>query len=538
MSEETNDPLANFNERMDEEQSRLDIPQQPEVDDEDGERTIAATLVQIALSQFNFVTDQDGILYVDIDEGDVRRTVTLDSEAFNNELRRRYFDVTNGNVVKSDAIKTAREYLRAAHEIRSDTIVTALRTHRLGNRIYIDLCDDQHRVVEISAGSWRIVRRVDGFRFRRTSAMKPLPEPQSGGSIDDIREIVNVQEDEDLIMVVLWLLSLLSNGPFPVLALSGPDGATKSTTTKMVGNILDPSRFPAKMVPTKDEDFILNCRQEKVQRYDNLTSLHHEAMNYICAIATGIALSKRKLYTDSDMSQVNVMAPFIINGIADLLKRRDLASRALPLRLIPPSDEKRLTDEEVDAKFSERHPKILGFLCDVAAAGLKAEPETRPQRLPRMASNAKWYLACAAEFVDGGAARLSEIMTAMDDAVAAGSLDSDNFARVFISVLRDIEDGWEGERPETFKIEEPAGVFLERLKTKADEVNAEFAAGQQPIKDGDIPRAARMLGSYLDRISTALSKAGIQVGKRAKDNRALYSFSWVEADKYDVAFNF
>ena len=86
--------------------------------------------------------------------------------------------------------------------------------------------------------------------------------------------------------------------------------------------------------------------------------------------------------------------PTIVNGIDDIITRPDLAARAILLTLEPIPEDKRLAERELWAAFERDAPQILGALLDAASLGLRRLPETRLERLPRMADFAHWVAAC------------------------------------------------------------------------------------------------------------------------------------------------
>jgi hypothetical protein len=74
--------------------------------------------------------------------------------------------------------------------------------------------------------------------------------------------------------------------------------------------------------------------------------------------------------------------------------RPDLADRSLFLTLEPIPEERRRTEAELWAAFEVVRPGILGALLDAVVVGLKRLPETRLEKLPRMADFALWATAC------------------------------------------------------------------------------------------------------------------------------------------------
>src|SRR5205814_1693996 len=104
-----------------------------------------------------------------------------------------------------------------------------VRVAEHGDRIYIDLCNEDWEVVEISREGWRVVAEAP-VRFRRARGMRPIPKPQSGGSLLRLRELVNVGDDDNWVLLVSWLVAACRpTGPYPVLVLHGEQGSAKST---------------------------------------------------------------------------------------------------------------------------------------------------------------------------------------------------------------------------------------------------------------------------------------------------------------------
>src|SRR5262249_22110992 len=72
------------------------------------------------------------------------------------------------------------------------------------DKVDLDLCNDQWQAVEIDADGWRIVDRAP-VRFRRAKAMLPLPTPVKDGSVDRLRNYLNITH-EGWPLVIAWLL--------------------------------------------------------------------------------------------------------------------------------------------------------------------------------------------------------------------------------------------------------------------------------------------------------------------------------------------
>jgi hypothetical protein len=82
--------------------------------------------------------------------------------------------------------------------------------------IYLDLADEFWRSIEIGPHGWRIADDVP-VRFRRPAGMLSLPLPARGGSIEELRQFLNLPNRDDFVLVVAWLLAALrARGPYPL----------------------------------------------------------------------------------------------------------------------------------------------------------------------------------------------------------------------------------------------------------------------------------------------------------------------------------
>ena len=73
------------------------------------------------------------------------------------------------------------------------------------DRTYIDMGGPDWRAIEIDADGWRVVDEPP-IRFRRAPGMLPLPMPMGAGSLDALRNFLNVQQDRHFILAICWLL--------------------------------------------------------------------------------------------------------------------------------------------------------------------------------------------------------------------------------------------------------------------------------------------------------------------------------------------
>ena len=86
--------------------------------------------------------------------------------------------------------------------------------------IVLDLGDSQGQAVVVRPGGWEVVR-TSAVLSRRTALTGPLPLPERGGSLDELRTVLNVT-DATWPLVRGWkVAACLPNIPHPVLMLGG-----------------------------------------------------------------------------------------------------------------------------------------------------------------------------------------------------------------------------------------------------------------------------------------------------------------------------
>ena len=195
--------------------------------------------------------------------------------------------------------------------------------------------------------------------------------------------------------MVAWALAVLRNrGPYPVIVLSGEQGSAKSTVSAILRSLLDPNSAPLRALPREDRDLFIAANNSHVLAFDNVSGLQPWISDTLCRLSTGGGFAVRQLYTDRDEVLFDAVRPVILNGIEDIAARPDLADRAIFLTLESIPEERRRPEAELWAAFETERPRILGALLDAVVQGLRRLPDTKLERLPRMADFALWASAC------------------------------------------------------------------------------------------------------------------------------------------------
>jgi hypothetical protein len=124
------------------------------------------------------------------------------ARAFGLFLLRIYY-LDTGESPGAQAIRAAQDLFEARALFDGAECPVHLRVAEHGGRLYLDLCDRAWRAVQIDAEGWRVVERPPA-KFRRTRGSQPLPEPERGGSLDDLRSFFNVDHHGWILIRAFW----------------------------------------------------------------------------------------------------------------------------------------------------------------------------------------------------------------------------------------------------------------------------------------------------------------------------------------------
>jgi hypothetical protein len=459
-----------------------------EISDTGGPRSRQADILIGLAQSAELFHAPDDTTFADLNINGHRETWPTRAKNFRRWLARRYYEATEG-APSSEALQSALNVIESKAHFDGPEQVVHLRVGGLDARLYLDLCDKLWRSVEIDANGWRIVDKPP-VRFRRSAGMQALPVPVSGGSVERLRPFLNVKSNNDFVLMVAWVLACLRDcGPYPVIVLSGEQGSAKSTLFKILRALVDPNTAPLRALPREDRDLFIAANNGHVLAFDNVSGLPPWTSDTLCRLATGGGFGVRQLYTNLDEVLFDAERPVMLNGIEDVITRPDLADRAISLILDPIPEERRRPEAELWSAFEAERPCILGALLDAIVHGLKRLPETRLEKLPRMADFALWATACETALWPAGT--FSAAYVGNCDEVVENVIDADPVA-IAVRSFMSMQTEWIG----------TASELLGKLNPLVSET-------QRKAKSW--PNSARALAGRLRRAATFLRKIGIEV---------------------------
>lgn len=365
--------------------------------------------------------------------------------------------------------------------LAAEPVDLALRVAERDGALWIDLGDESGDVIRLDGTGWDI-RSESPVLHRRTALTAPMVRPAARGDLSRLWELVNVAEVDRPVLLAFLVAAWMPSIPHPILLLTGEQGTGKSTASRILAGLVDPSTVPLRKPPRDLDSWTTAALGSHVVAVDNLSDLPIWLSDALCRASTGDGDVKRKLYSDADVFVFAFRRVVLLNGIDLGAVRDDLADRLVTVDLRRITEAQRRPDADLSARLEEALPVILAGLLDLAVRVLDVLPRVDLDRLPRMADFGRVLAAVDTVMGSQGMARYRE----QAGELAADAVTSDPVLALLASTVR---TRWSG----------AAADLLDVL----DDARPE---GQRPPKGW--PAGARALAVQLKRRAPSLRRLG------------------------------
>lgn len=355
---------------------------------------------------------------------------------------------------------------------------------------YLDLANEKWEAVKVTTAGWE-VEADPPVCFRRPRSMLPLPYPERGGNINELRPFVNVATVQDFRLVVAYQLAAMrARGPYPIMVVNGEQGSAKSTMARVNRSLVDPNTSPLRSAPREERDLMISATNSWTLAFDNLSGMPPWLSDSFCRLSTGGGISNRELYTNGEEFILDAMRPVLLNGIDALTERPDLAGRSLIFNLPQIPEDARRSEKEFWADFEQARPRIIGALLDAVCMGLRNHHSVRLTSLPRMADFAIWVVACEPALPWPPGSFMAAYMGNRSEAVEL-SLEADVVAVAVRAHMADKTE-WTGKPSELYE-------------------TLESYVPENTRRSKSWPKAPNKLSNRLKRAATFLRAVGINI---------------------------
>lgn len=437
--------------------------------------------------------------YATITVNDHKENWPVRSQTFKHFMAKHFFDET-GKAINSEALTTAGSLLAAKAQFEGQQHLVHVRVAECDGNIYVDLCNDNWQVVQVTPQGWRIIADPP-IRFRRSRGMLALPAPEPGGTIDQLRGFLNLDESAWR-LVISWLVATLRpRGPYPILALFAEQGSGKSTVGRLLRELVDPNAAPLRAEPRDGRDLMIAANNSWCLAYDNLSHVSPWLSDALCRLSTGGGFATRELYTDQDEVIFDSQRPVLLTSIEEIATRSDLLDRCLIVWLPAIPEDRRRSEAELFEAFRKVRPQIFGALLDAVSVALNCLPLIKLPGLPRMADFALWATAAETAFGWPSGTFMTTYQGNREFANEV-ALEASVVARPLLDLL-DAQGEWNGSSGELLQ------VLEERI-------------GDHARKLAGWPKHPRSLTGHLKRLAPNLRAAGWVLEQERSSTKRLW----------------
>jgi len=432
----------------------------------------------------------EGEVYIRIPVANHYEVWHVRSKGFRRWLSGLFFQLV-GKPPSSQAMSDALNVIEGLGQFQYPEEEVHVRMAMHEEKIYLDLCNGGWEVIEVTKHGWNVLRESP-VNFRRPKGSLPLPYPDPNGDIDELKRFL---PDGDGVWKLFlgWLIQAARPiGPYPVLVLHGEQGSAKSTLSRLLKGIVDPSTVPLRTMPRSERDLAISANNGWILVFDNVSKIKDWLSDAICRLSTGGGFATRELYSNNEEVLFNYQRPVILNGIDEMVTRHDLADRCLFLNFPPIPDKERLTEKELTRRFEKARPLIFGALLDVLSTALNNIADITLKEMPRMADFACWVQAAEPALSWSVGGFVSEYQKNRREVIHL-ALDADTVGAAIREMMKEW-DYWEGTAQE----------LLDLL----EEDMSDKAKGRK-----EWPKAANALSRKLTRLASFLRRSGIDVAK-------------------------
>lgn len=438
---------------------------------------------------YKYYYSNNRVPLVKIIENNEDKLIKVDNHHFRELIRYELYSNKKMSI-GVEALNTIINTMCAKARYEGEKITTYMRAAFHEGTIYYDLANGYY--VKISPKGYKLRKKVP-IHFERNEMMLPQCLPEEG-EMEDIwllKRYFNVKYKADYILLIVHIIcAFIPDIPHHILILLGNQGSAKSTTSRMIKKIVDPSKVDISSMPRNIEDLIIQATSSYMLVLDNLNDIKKEYNAVFCQLATGGHYNKRKLYTDDESVIFPLQSNVILNGINYVTEQPDLLDRSIVVPLKPIKSKDRRTEKEIFEEFDEELPLVINAIFIIISKAKAIHKELQIENLPRMADAVKWGCAIV-EAMGIDHEEYLEIYYRNQNNINVEILSDNTTAYILIEMMKHHEE-WSG----------PVAKLWEKLN---------FIANRDGVSQYDVffAKSPSALSRQLNQLKVNLGRGGI-----------------------------
>ncbi|MBO3744900.1 ATP-binding protein [Streptosporangiaceae bacterium NEAU-GS5] len=465
-----------------------------------GKTKLAKVLVQMAADSYRLIRADDGRSYA-VPRIGPAIAVPLTSKGgtgLRAKLATSLYRRT-GEVASSSELSDAINVLAGeAGELDPQPVYLRMARHHDGavDSVVVDMGTENGQSIVITASGWEIETTAPVV-FRRSELTHPMVTPVRGGTLDGLRALINLSEEEWRLAIGWVVAAYLTDIPHPILLIQGEQGTAKSNLIRSLLMLIDPQPAADREPPAGQREWAIFSRASWAFSFDNVTDIPDWLSNSLCKGVTGDAVLQRVLHSDEDITVFafqRVIAMTTIGFRGPLAG--DLADRMLQVE--PEVLDLRLPESHIRAAREQALPAALGAILDLVSAVLATLPTIRVPDLPRMADFAR--VLAALDQVTGWCTLATYRVRVA--ALSMTLIEGNTFARALYYFAS--TQPWEGGYSD----------LLAALRRICD---------QHGLPASELPGNARHVGTKVTEVAPSLRKVGIDIRRRKSGSKRFVS---------------
>lgn len=346
------------------------------------------TVINI-LSSCEFFTDKENPLDVYVrytDTYGVKRFVSTKNREFRVFVRDCYRNTEDTFIAPIlDGYIQAFEDDAIVHKQETGVQIYRRLSGDLTNRIIYNLANHKGQTVHITAEGWKI-KSNSTVHFLVHPLDIPQAPPIPGGDLATLLQpYINLKGQEFLLFLV-YLISCFIRSDHFIAILTGAQGSGKSSTTKIIRELIDPNKLVINALPNTRSDLVTLLAANFLVCFDNTNQQFSENISdLLCAAVTGVTDAKRRLFSDSELVVLNLHNTVVLNGINAIPKKADFAERSLLFEMKKLEKTEYQSKTDLAQRFTADKPLILGAIFDTLSRAMSIRKNIVVQKRHRMA---------------------------------------------------------------------------------------------------------------------------------------------------------